>query len=258
MKPKTVFFQPLTKVKCESTFTLSASRFSLLWARLHGLVRIKLLTSTKKFVTRHILTGRVANLLSLLSLLVSNKRHVVGMVLLGLGVGSTFAHQLLFDMYAEPHDVCAVLGSQCFNRAAGEGWCYVSWFWYLDTIKYCVAAIFGAVGLILFVPPKYSLSFIPFSILQAFGWTYLIHFTFFTSSHETINAVPHWSIITIGLALGFGVVMSADALLYWVHHKQRGNWQKWPLIFRSPLSQEEKNKLFALADKEYDQVNRMI
>ena len=252
------FFNQQSLRKCESTSTSLASSSLLVWLRWLGHARKTYWNLMRLSVTRPIQTGLTVNLTALL-LLLRNRRHVAGLVLMLVGVGSTFAHQLFFDMYAEPHDVCGLLGftpQQCFSKTA---WCYVSWYWYLDTIKFCLAAIFGAVGMILFIPPKYSLSFIPFSILQAAGWSYLIHFTFFTDSHQTINAIPHWSILTIGISLGFGIVLSSKYLIYWWNHKALGNWSRHVGVTEmKDLTPNEKQPIYNSLAKEFRQIQKTI
>jgi hypothetical protein len=205
--------------------------------------------------------GLTVNLLAPLSQIIHDRRKLIGLVLLAVGIGSVFAHQFLFDMYEEPHDVCRVLHfseSQCYSRITREGWCYMSWFYYYETIRFCVAAIFLTLSGFLFMPKGKGVAIIIFSALHGAAWTGLFHYTLFVESHETYHMLPHWHFIVFGLSLGIGIILSADYFAYWEHHKKRGNWQKWPAIFRSTYSQEEKNKLFEMADKEYEQVNRMI
>lgn len=211
------------------------------------------------FAIHGVLTGLGAWVDSLLQLSLQNKRILVGSIMLVLAVGSAFGHQLLFDMYSQPHDVCKVLGSfNCYSQETGTGWCYVSWYWYWDTIRFYVSIIFGSIALVLFVPTKYTLSSIPFSLMQAVGWAYLIHFSFFTYSHETVNAVPSTIVIFIAIALGFAVVMSADALLYWENHKKRGNWQRFVGVTELDIPFEKKEPMYKQLAKEYREIQKMI
>lgn len=243
--------------KCESTSTLLAWRFLLEWRRLPGLVRNQLLSHKTLLMIQSVL--RQVQVGPAVSLIIRNKRHLVGIVLLMVSVGAIFAHQFLFDPWVEPHDVCQLLGftpQQCIKET---GWCYVSWFYYWHTIRFYVAAIFGAVALILFVPPKYSLSFIPFSILQAFGWIGLMHFSFFAESFETYHAVPAWDITAIGLALGFAIVMSADYLLYWWNHKALGNWTKFVGVAEMKgVTPEQKATINERLAKDFRQIQKLI
>lgn len=255
MKP-TTFFNSINQPLCESTLTSLAWRCLSALRSLPGAVRRKLQT-LKQYVHPLLLTGLSASRVNLLNLL-RNKRHVIGYVLLMVGVGQVFANQIFSDPYSEPHDVCRFLqftAEQCIKET---GWCFVSWFYFLETVRIPIALILWSVAGILFIPIKHSLSFIPFSLFNGAGWTWLFHYSIFTHSYETYHTFPYWQIAAIGLCLGFGIVMSADALVYWEQHKKRGNWQKWPAIYRSSYSQDKKNELYAMADKEYEQVNKMI
>lgn len=191
--------------------------------------------------------------------LFQSKRHLLGVVLLGAGVIGFFSGSFFNPMNYD-HAPCRVFGlaDQCYNFSTQQGWCFMNWFYYLDTITWAIGLLFWSVAVVLFIPSNYGLAIIPASLLHALAWVKILHVTFFARSYESYHAFPEWQIIAAALGLGFGIVMSADFLLYWENHKKRGNWQKWPAIFRSPLSQEEKNRLYAMADKEYDQVNRMI
>jgi hypothetical protein len=178
-------------------------------------VRMIAQSQNHKSVIQALLTGLTAS-----RLMIRNKRQVVGFVMLVVGIASVFAHQFLLDMYAEPHDVCRVLGSdQCYNRATREGWCYMSWFYYYETIRFCVAAILLTVAGFLFTPPNKSVSVIFFSALQGAAWAGLFHYTFSVNSHETYHLFPHWHFIIVGLTLGFGVIVSADYVGYIWNHR---------------------------------------
>lgn len=191
--------------------------------------------------------------------LFQNKRHLAGSVMLVAGVLGIYSG-LFFDSFNINHAPCELFGltSQCFNFETKSGWCFMNWYYYMDSVDVYIALLFWSVAVVLFIPPKYSLSFIPASLVHAMGWLKILHITFFARSYETYHAFPEWEIIVIALCLGFSIVMSADFLLYWENHKKRGNWQKWPAIYRSSYSQEEKNRMYEIADKEYNEVNRMI
>ncbi len=205
----------------------------------------------------------VKELLSQLQSITSNKRHVVGFVLWMVGIGSLFVH-LFFDPYANTHQVCRVLGfdpAQCWNGKGGAestGWCYSSWFDYLTQIRFYLALLFWSVALPLLVPTRYSLSFIPASLLHAVGWCWIIHYSFFSHSFQTITAFPDWSIVVIALVLGFSIVIGSDYMLYWENHKKRGNWQRWPAVHKLDIDQQLKNKLFDELTDEYYRINKMI
>ena len=243
--------------KCESTFISLVSRCSLVWHRWLSLAKEQLLSL--KMCLRTLPVPHQVKTGPTVSLIIRNKRHLVGIVMLLMGVGSIFAHQFLFDPWAEPHDVCKILGftpQQCIKET---GWCYLSWFYYWHTIRLCVAAIFGAIGMILFIPTKHSLSFIPFSILQAFGWIGLIHFSFFARSFETYHAFPAWEIIVIGFALGFAIVMSTNYLTYWYNHKALGNWSRYVGVTEMQgLTPEQKEPIYQSLAKEFRQIQKTI
>jgi hypothetical protein len=114
------------------------------------------------------------------------------------------------------------------------------------------------VALILFVPVKYTLSFIPFSMIHAAGWIGLLHYSVTARSFETFHAFPHWTLIVIGLCLGFAIVMSADALLYWENHKKRGNWQRFVGVTEMNLPAEQKEPMYKQLAQEYREINKMI
>lgn len=249
--------QPLLR-KCANILTQLALCCLSAWLSLPGHVtKIQSLWNLVQSALLAVRAGLSVSQTSLLHLL-RNKRHLVGIVLLTVGVGSIYAHQFLFDPYVEPHDVCRLLHftpEQCVKET---GWCYMSWFYYWHTIRFCVAAIFGSVGLILFVPTKYSLSFIPFSILQALGWVGIMHYSLFARSFETYHAIPHWTIIVIGFSLGFAIVMSADYLLYWFNHKALGNWQRFVGVSEMNLPAEVKEPMYKTLAKEFREIQKTI
>lgn len=196
-----------------------------------------------------------------LILLIRNRRKLTGVILFLVAIASIFFHRLFFNMYEEPHDVCGVIGfsGQCYNRADDTGWCYTSWYWYWYEVKYCIAAIFGSVALVLIIPAERSLSFIISSMLHAWGWMFFLHYTFFSTSHETINAVPSWQIIFIGAALGVGIIMSADHLMYWFNHKALGNWQRFVGVTEMKgLTPEQKEPMYQQLAKDYRDVQKQF
>lgn len=219
MKPLTVksFFNLNNHYKCESQLS-SGSPPLRLWPW-SFLCRVRILWITKtRFVLHPLRDGLHASLASLW-LLLSNKRHIVGLVLLVVGAVQIFAGQIVSDPYSEPHDVCRFLQFTTEQCVKDSGWCYVSWFYYLETVRMPIALIVWSVAGILFIPIRYSLAFIPFALFNAAGWIWLIHYSFFTHSYDTYHMFPYWQIIALGVFLGFGVVMTADHLLYWYNHR---------------------------------------
>jgi hypothetical protein len=203
-----------------STFMQSGLRcwsVLLFWL---SLVKTKVKSLSLTPAIQALRTGLTASLLAPLSQMIRNKRHVLGVLGLLVGVASVFAHQFFLDMYAEPHDVCRVLHfSDCYNRETKTGWCYMSWFYYYETVRFCIAAIFLTVAGFLFVPPNKSVAVIFFSVLQGAAWTGLFHYSFSVDSHETYHMVPHWHFMVVGLMLGFGIIISADHLSWIWNHR---------------------------------------
>lgn len=250
--------------RCESQLVQSWL-LSLSLAQSFGHARTKMLRRRLKSAGQAVRDGLSALLLSLRQLF-QNKRTVFGIVFLVVGLVSYFAHHFMFDAYDfTSHNVCSLLGfqpGQCWNGLAGaesRGWCYVSAFYYWDAVSLFIAIIFWSVAGFLLVPAKFGgVSSILFSFLNGFGWTMLIHRSFFTTSHESYHSTPALIVIVLGLSFGFGVVLSAKNIIYWWSHKARGNWQKWPAVHKLDIDQQLKNKLFDELTEDYYKVNRMI
>lgn len=212
-------YKPLRK--CESTFMLLASQSLSVWRRLRGLVRKHLLSPLKEAALLKALT--IPDVRGLLSLNL-NKRHIVGITLWMVGISCLFIH-LLFDPYSMEHQVCRVLGfdpANCWNGKGGSestGWCYTSWFDYFVQIRFFVALLFWSVALPLLVPVKKSLCIFIASTFFAIGTGWILHYSFFSTSYQTINAFPEWRLFAIGLALGASVVMSTDYLVHAYNHR---------------------------------------
>lgn len=207
-----------------STFMRWVSRCLLEWRSWLGRVR-KMLSSLAEAALRSHPIIRVAKeLLSQPQSLSHNRRRVVGVVLWGVGMSALFAH-LLFDPHSVEHQVCRVLGfdpAHCWNGKGGAestGWCYTSWFDYVVQIRFFVALLFWSVALPLLVPHK--LSIVIASSFFAVGTGWILHYSFFSTSYETINAFPHWRLFAIGLTAGFSIVMSADYLIHTYNHRVR-------------------------------------
>lgn len=210
--------------KCERESISLASHCSLVWQYWRGLVRTTLSNLAEAARQKVQITRPVKGLLSQLQVLSLNKRHAVGIVLWMVGIASLFAH-LFFDPYSVDHQVCRVLGfdlSHCWNGKGGNestGWCYTSWFDYLTQIRFFLALLFWSVALPLLVPPKFSISIIPASLLHAVAWCWILHYSFFSHSYETITAFPHWQIVVIALVLGFSIVLSSNYLIHTYNHR---------------------------------------
>ena len=169
-----------------------------------------------------------------------NKRQVVGSVLLVVGVFGIFAHQF-------------------FPQSARDySWYYLNWYYFIFTIRPWLVLILWSAGFILFVPGKYSLSFVPFSLVNATGWGGLMHYSFFVDSNESFHTFPQWSIVIASVCLGFAVIKSLDYLLYWVNHKCRGNHARFAGVAEMNLSPNEKETMFRLLAKEYRDITKMI
>lgn len=231
MKPHSHFLksinQPLRRwSSSKDTLMLLVWPCWSLLAQLHGAVKSTLSSLAEAVRQKVQITRVVSQLQSQFRSLTQNKRHTVGVALWMIGVASLFIH-LLFDPYSQEHQVCRVLGfdlSHCWNGKGGAestGWCYTSWFDYLTQIRVFIALLFWSVSLPLLVPPKFSLSIIPASIAHAVAWCWILHYSFFSTSYETINAFPHWRLIAVGMALGFSIVMSADYLIHAYNHRVR-------------------------------------
>lgn len=253
--------QPLEwKRKSKSMFMLLAWRCSLVWVRLPGHVR-KMKSLLLKFADRVAQTGRSVNPLSLRQLF-RNKRHLIGALALGLGVVVYFAHHFLSDPYIEDHAICPLLGfqpGQCYNRVTDLGWCYMSWFYYWDTVNLFVSIILWSVAGFLLVPLNFGgVSVIAFSLFNAFGWVMFIHRSFFTISHETYHMFPSWGVIVLALAFGLGVILSVKNVVFWYQHRDRSNHARWPGVHKLDIDQAMKNKIFDELTEEYYKVKKMM
>lgn len=241
--------------KCENTLRSSASRLFLALRFGSAHVRTKS-TSTIRSAGQVLLTGLNANLTSLL-LLLRNKRHLVGLVLLLVGVAAWYANQC-FDPIADDHRVCRMLGFTLEQCNKETGWCYTSWFYYLETIRTGVVLVLWSIAGILFVPIRKSVALIPFSLFNAFGWVWIYHFSFEVHSYTTYHMLPGSLIIFTGIVLGFAVIISSNYLLYWANHKMRGNHARFVGVARLPMKPEEKEGMYALLEKEYGEITKMI
>lgn len=250
--------------KCENssgrTFMLSALCALSVWRSWPGVVRKKL-WSLKQSAHQVVLTGQSVSRISLLRLLL-NKRVLVGIVLLVVGAFGVFAHQFLSDPYIENHAVCPFLGfqpGQCYDRVTDSGWCYMSWFYYLEEVSLYVAIIFWSLAGFVLVPLRFGgVSSIAFSLFNAFGWTMFIHRSFFTASHETYHAVPHWSVFVLALSFGFGLVLSAKNVINWYNHKLTGSQCRHVGVTEMDLTPEEKEPIYKSLRNEFRQIQRMI
>ena len=213
---------PITLRKCVNTLTSLGWCCLSAWLSLPGHVQKQQLNLAVVAHPKARIILAVKVLLSQLRQLISNKRHVVGAGLWVVGIGSLFAH-LFFDPYSFEHQVCSVLGfdpAHCWNGkggAASAGWCYTSWFDYFVQTRFFIALLFWSVSIPLLLPSKFSVALS--SVVHGIGWCWLIHYSFFSTSYETINAFPEWGIVMAGLVLGFSIVMSADYLIHAYNHR---------------------------------------
>lgn len=243
-------------LRCESTLRSLVSRPYSAWRYGSAGVRMKW-TEVLPSAGRVLLTGLSASRTSLL-LLLRNKRHLVGLVLLLLGVVSWFVNQWVSDPITDDHRVCRLLGFTMEQCNKETGWCYTSWFYYLETIRTGVVFVLWSLAGILYVPIKKSVALIPFSLFNAFGWLWIYHFSFEVHSYSTYHLLPEQSIIYAGIALGFAVVISSNYLLYWANHKMRGNHARFVGVARLPMKHAEKEQMYDLLAKEYGEINKMI
>lgn len=170
------------------------------------------------------------------------KRKVVGCVLLVVGVFGVFSHQLLFNEADRDYT-----------------WYYLNWYYFLFTLRPWIVLTIWSAAFILFIPKKYTLAFIPFSLFNSIGWCGLLHYSFFVDSNESFHTLPAWPIIVAGLVLGFSIVMSLDALLYWYNHKALGNWCRHVGITEMKgLTPEQKEPMYQSLAKEFRQIQKMI
>ena len=228
MRSKSLFFnqQPLWEGKSQLRWLPRA----LSW-----------LDSLRPFISATVLQFVPLDIRAGLSALTSlNKRQVVGFVLLMVGIFGIFAHQF-------------------FNHSDRDySWYYLNWYYFLFTIRPWIVVILWSAGFVLFIPGKYSLSFVPFSLVNATGWCGLIHYSFFVDSNESFHTFPEWSIVIASLCLGLAVIKSLDYLLYWVNHKCRGNHARFAGVAEMNLSPNDKEHMFQLLAKEYREINKMI
>jgi hypothetical protein len=158
-----------------------------------------------------------------------SKRHLVGLVMVMAG-GIGFYSGLFFDPMVYDHAPCRVFGltDQCYNFETKAGWCFISWYIYLDAIGWAILFLFGAIGVLMFIPQKLNKAWIPASILHAIAWTWIIHVSFFARSYQTYRTFDwsiEWPLILAAAMLGvFGVMMTNQAVLYWENHKKLG-WE---------------------------------
>ena len=211
MRSKSLFFNQQPLRKCANILTSSALCCLSLWLSLPGHIG-------QQYALRA--TQIIRIVYQLRHQLFQSKRHVIGFVLLGAGVLGYFSGSF-FNPMDYDHAPCQVFGlvGQCYSFETRSGWCFMNWFYYLDTITWAIGLLFWSVAAILFIPQKHGLAIIPASLLHALGWVKVLHFTLFARSYETYHAFPDWQIITIALALGFGIVMSANYLIHTYNHR---------------------------------------
>lgn len=230
MNSSTDFFQLKTKTK---PLTKWENHLKLLWPLLRSLLQACLPTELQAPAHLAIQNG--------LSVLRSNKRKVVGFVLLMVGVFGIFSHQLFFNEAVRDHS-----------------WYYLNWYYLVFTLRPYIVLLFWSAGFILFIPTQYRLAFIPFSLANSFAWIGLLHYSFFVDSNESFHAFPEWSIIVASVALGFTVIMSLESLAYWLNHKVRGNHSRFVGIAEMDLAPEQKEAVYKSLAKEFREVNKMI
>lgn len=185
---------------------------------------------------RVILDGRDA-----LKELLNNRRHFIGGVLLVVGVFSILFHQLFL------------------NEAARDwNWYYVNWYYYYFTIRPYVLLILWSSAFILFTPTKFSLAFIPFSIVQAAGWCMILHYSIFVNSNQSFHEIPNAYCIVIGLSLGFSIIMSLDYLLYRHHHITRNILSSFVGLAEMNAPAESKEEMYKQLAVNYRNKNARI
>lgn len=170
----------------------------------------------------------------------SNKRRVVGTVLMMVGIFGIFLHHLFF------------------SESIRTEWYFTNNYYFYFTIRPYVVSIFWSAAFILFMPAVCNLAWIPFSLWNSIGWCGLIHYSFFVNSNEEFWTFPHWSIIACGVTLGFAIVMTLDALLYWENHKVRGNHTRFVGLAEMDLDPKMKEPMYKSLAKEFRQNQKMI
>lgn len=157
-----------------------------------------------------------------LTVIATNRRYLVGGLFLGLGVLSLFLHQFFPESERNWH------------------WYWVNNFYFVFTLRIWILLICGSAAGMLFSPAKWKLAYIPFALLHAIGWLFILHYTVFVDAsiefttkaemikafaeaHERFHAVPHWYAFVMAGSLGVSIILSLDYLLYRYNHIIRNN-----------------------------------
>lgn len=182
-------------------------------------------------------TGHVAS-----SELVSNKRHLVGVGFLVVGLGSSFLYRF-FDS----------------EIITDETWFFLSWYELLFALREEMFIGFWAIGTFLLLPSKYTLSFVPCAFAlawsvshilnaltgftyQVYGLTpYLVDPADFIAAQKAFDEVPGFLVLVPALSLALGFIISVDYLVYRLEHLRKGNVARLVGMVKAPgMTMEEK------------------
>src|SRR5687768_5655839 len=210
--------QPLLR-KCANILTSLALCCLSAWLSLPGHVMKNLRSLSRVYAVTAIQTTLTASL-QCLRLLFQNKRHFVGVVMLGTGVVSYFAGSIFFSPSQFDHGPCHLFGiAQCFSFETRSGWCLMSWYLYLDNTGWAVAALFISVA-IAFLIPRNGLHIALAVPVHAIALTKILHVSFFARSHDTYTAFPDWQIIVAALTVAVGIILTADYVIHAYNHRE--------------------------------------
>lgn len=204
------------------------------------LVKIRLKISVLKAVLRICLAGLIAEkmkailviLLQSAKELVSNKRLRLGVVV-GMVAFPLWRCHLFFDINQEI-----------------EGFYYVNWVFYFNTIRPFLCGIFLATGFFIAAPQKWAFRWWALPVV-IFCATEIYQQSFYTHWTDFYNSMPAWQQMTLMVVSIVPFFFSIDYLVYRKYHLKDGNIARIIGIIRTPgISADQKmTYLEKLADE---------
>jgi len=166
----------------------------------------------------------------------ANKAHVIGDILLILGVVSFFFYQIFPEA---GHD---------------NDWYYGNWYYYFFSVRVFLIFIFWGSANYLYSNSK-TYRFANYLILCS-GIVGFAHYSFFVTDDVTYHELPLWWVILFGVAAGFGFIQSLKQLVYIWEHKKKGNHARFVGVAEQDMPEELRDTFLKSLAKEYRELNK--
>lgn len=213
----------------QAVVSLKLSRLVKAW-KLRGLSITKLNSKMDRLLSSHVRPVLQYGL-SAIKAHWGNKSHVIGDILILLGVVSFF----IYLLFPEPgHDA---------------NWYYGNWFYYFFSVRIYLILIFWGTANYFYTESK-TYKFINYLKLSG-GLVGLTHYSFFVTDDVSYHEFNLWWVIAVCISVGFGIIQSLQHLVYIWEHKAKGNHCRFVGVAEQDLPIQQKDRIFKQLAREY-------